>query len=580
MRWILTTIGFAVFLIACTQKQADPLIQKHLQLWQKKGFDQVPAIKEIFTDLEKHQDTTLFLAEIDALYKYLAIHPDPLIEANTLLYHVVGARLLNLGHQPGLELLERAVVISEKMGNEVLASELYSTYSALFDNQATYLFYSFKSLEIQERLGAEYFEGLQRKYFIVSSILYHAKEYMSSIEYANKSLRNIEQQKNFTDTTIYIHLYDIIGNNYLRLNKIDSAEKYFQLGWEACHKYQLKESFKKIWSGIYTGNLGRIEYLKGNIEASIPKIEEHLAIAEEFKDSLNIAIAGIRLGDIYYKLNQLNIAEKYYLQAMEAGGAVKAHYQSTYAADLLTKIFILKKDYKKALEYELISDKYDSVHNEYLELVNLQQLDALRNMERTQVALEKSKVELAVERNKRMNLIYFFCFTTIIIVALILRIKFRSKHHLLLTQKQNEALEMEMNFASIQIENFKKNIIEKNQMIEKLTQKLTYNNVIDLHQSLAENTLITDEEWKKFKLEFLKIYPSVPTVVSEYLNQPTPAEQRLITLLILGLDHQQIGNALGISKESVARSKRRLRARLQESSNIEIEDLIAKILAQ
>ncbi|MCH5682811.1 hypothetical protein LWM68_00030 [Niabella sp. W65] len=52
----------------------------------------------------------------------------------------------------------------------------------------------------------------------------------------------------------------------------------------------------------------------------------------------------------------------------------------------------------------------------------------------------------------------------------------------------------------------------------------------------------------------------------------TPAMERLAALIFLQLNNYQIANALGIGKESVARSKRRLRTILKLAADESLED--------
>jgi DNA-binding CsgD family transcriptional regulator len=63
-------------------------------------------------------------------------------------------------------------------------------------------------------------------------------------------------------------------------------------------------------------------------------------------------------------------------------------------------------------------------------------------------------------------------------------------------------------------------------------------------------------------MEFYRAYPDFFPAFKKLVANPTPAEERLATLIYLDLSNQQIANTLGISKDSVTRGKRRLKQRL------------------
>ena len=95
-----------------------------------------------------------------------------------------------------------------------------------------------------------------------------------------------------------------------------------------------------------------------------------------------------------------------------------------------------------------------------------------------------------------------------------------------------------------------------------------------LNESLLQYTLVTDTEWEKFRLEFSKAYPDFLPSLQQILPAINPAEERLATLLCLKLTSNQIANTLGIGKESVGRSKRRLKQRLNLETGAKLEDFI------
>ena len=130
--------------------------------------------------------------------------------------------------------------------------------------------------------------------------------------------------------------------------------------------------------------------------------------------------------------------------------------------------------------------------------------------------------------------------------------------------------------AKKDVKKFIGNIAEKNKLIVDLQRKLTTDN-LQVNDSLLNYTLVTDKEWENFRLEFAKAYPKFFVSLRQSLPTVNPAEERLAALLYLDISTTQIADTLGIGKESVGRSKRRLKQRLSLSPETQLEEFISKL---
>ena len=121
---------------------------------------------------------------------------------------------------------------------------------------------------------------------------------------------------------------------------------------------------------------------------------------------------------------------------------------------------------------------------------------------------------------------------------------------------------------------FKQRIIEKEAMISKLHSHILDKDDVDpeINENVIKYTLIDKDEMEKFNFEFEIAHPSVMPRLNVISKPLSPAEKRLAALIYLQLNNEQIGHALGISKDSVARSKRRLKQtlNLSQSDNLEL----------
>ena len=129
---------------------------------------------------------------------------------------------------------------------------------------------------------------------------------------------------------------------------------------------------------------------------------------------------------------------------------------------------------------------------------------------------------------------------------------------------------------------FAHHLQEKNTLIESLKDKMEAEHSQHSRQEVLDNlrsyTLVSDEEWEKFRADFTRAYPDFLPRLSSRLPQITPAEERLSALLALGFTHPQVAGTLGIGKDSVTRAKHRLRLRLYLDKSESLEDYLCNIL--
>ena len=128
---------------------------------------------------------------------------------------------------------------------------------------------------------------------------------------------------------------------------------------------------------------------------------------------------------------------------------------------------------------------------------------------------------------------------------------------------------------------FTENIIEKTNLIEKLESQIKGKEATsEQHTIISElsyQTILTEDDWNKFKSLFEKIYPGFFIKLKEKFPDITLAEQRMAALTRLRLTTKQIASMLGISVDSVHKSRQRLRQRFQVSAEENLDELVANL---
>jgi CRP-like cAMP-binding protein len=147
--------------------------------------------------------------------------------------------------------------------------------------------------------------------------------------------------------------------------------------------------------------------------------------------------------------------------------------------------------------------------------------------------------------------------------------------------QQKVAAEKEMAAAIEQLNMFTQSIIEKTKLIEQLEQQVADKPLTDEQQQLANElshqTILTEEDWEKFKTLFEKVYPGLFLKLKEMVPDITAAEHRMAALTRLHLSTKQMASMLGISPDSVYKIRQRLRKRLQLDDQVTTETYLTKI---
>ena len=161
------------------------------------------------------------------------------------------------------------------------------------------------------------------------------------------------------------------------------------------------------------------------------------------------------------------------------------------------------------------------------------------------------------------------------------RQRLESRYQRQLAFQQKVAAEKEVAAANEQLNMFTQSVIEKTKLIEQLEQQVADKPLTDEQQHLAneltQQTILTEEDWEKFKTLFERTYPGFFLKLKEIVPDITAAELRMAALTRLHLSTKHMASMLGISPDSVYKIKQRLRKRLQLNDEVTIERYLTKI---
>jgi DNA-binding CsgD family transcriptional regulator len=439
------------------------------------------------------------------------------------------------------------------------------------------VFYLLNAVNLQDKLGEEG-NGLN---YLLGKQLFFTREYKGCIYFTRLGL----QRRLDTLGSFYpMDAWHTIGLAYKDLNKYDSALYAFAQSMKVA-----RQRHDTVWYGIISGSMGEIYFDEKKYDSAKQLLlynyfinkksgewgvaafslqwASRIALAEGKKDSaLKMAKEALQILNEYHQKHPNT--EGYY---------TKTYWQETYYA---------------IGDAYLAIGKTDSFHHYFQLYVNLrdslQTVAALSSSQIVQMKLDdlKNRYQISdlrkeeeTERLKRNFIIAIITFFTALALLILNRQRIKSNYTKLIAVQQKEAAEAEVAFAKEQMNLFTLNIIEKTNLIEKLEKELS-NKTLSAEQQqliaeLSNQTILTEDDWDKFKTLFEKIYPGFFIGLKEKVSDITAAEQRMAALIKLHLSTREMGSMLGISPNSVNKTKQRLRQRINDNHSKGLEEVIA-----
>ncbi|MES2332516.1 MAG: hypothetical protein V4539_23115 [Bacteroidota bacterium] len=486
-----------------------------------------------------------------------------------------------------LRMLKEAALL----GDEQLLSEMYIIYGGMCVPEES-IYYLLKASEIQEshRISSEYMYGNYAKLSLLSYEF--MLDYESSARYA--ALGVSMYRKPDLDLHNFILLLDIAGDSYIKLNMPDSAIYYYQMIRRNIARVKLfpidfspklSGETVKIWDNIALGGIARAFILKAQFDTAYTLLLQNLRSSVDHGEMADASLVQSALAHIDYIRKDLSSAAKRYSLARQWATSNKRDILLSDALEGGAKAFAALGRYDSAYFYQkeylllkanLEAGKYES---------KIEMAKAQVRYDGIQALVDQTRNEIA--RQKMLRTIILGGVFLLGVIGVLLYNSNRLKHNLRQTEleKQKQLAESEAELArrnivhaQDQLAEVVNNISEKNKLIEGLENRLAENEKIDLQEVLRNFTIITGNDWLKFKDYFEKAYPNYWERLHHKLPNLTQSDERLLTLIKLQLGNKEIGAATGISAESVRVSVHRLRKKIEAFyPDISLEEFTATL---
>lgn len=350
------------------------------------------------------------------------------------------------------------------------------------------------------------------------------------------------------------------------LNRYEEAKRYFELAMPLLEKYGQP---KNICTAL--ANRGSIVSIMGNPAEAIPIIERACNCAKEAKEYNAYAKGLNNLADAYRRLENYPKSIEVYQSAIAFNKTHDFHENRVTNLMGLHYVYTEQGDYETANDF--LMKRYqlkDSVMGLSVQ-EKIVSLEAKYDTKQKELDLQKSENQLLIARNEITKM-----WTTFAILLLIVGFGiwyfYKKRQQLKLDLKQNEAHLIQLT----------QTLIRKNAGIKSLENELLKHTLATDEKSVAESeeenlfdqTILTIDDWTAFKINFEKTHPGYVLRLRKRYPDLSDAEERLFLLLKLNLTKNEIAAILGITPDTVKKTRSRLRKRLQLDQQDSLDEFV------
>ena len=478
-------------------------------------------------------------------------------------------------------LMSKAMHLAYELNDNYLAamvSDRYGDYMYAFENTELDVMYTMNACELYDQIHL-WPAFIYYDYMRLSSMLWYVREYAGSIQYALKAI-NVLNAQTYNDNPYrdmnMISCYNTIALSYKNMHLFDLAFLYFQKGLDIERKIG-----HPVWKGIISGNMAQIYFEQEGYAKALPLFEMDYATSNKGGDYGSAANSLQWAARTNLKLGNKILALQ---QNREAFILLRKMPKANYLANIYFTAAEIYRELGNRDSLIYYTGLFNTLHDS-LERTIYQSSISIAKLrlsdEQSRLNIMKLRREKGEQLQQRNFIIAGILFLAVVALFLInrqrLKIKFQQKFY---AQEKIRA-QQEIESARAQLKMFTENIIEKTNLVEKLEQQLNNKTISreeqQLISELSQQTILTEDDWVKFKSLFEKIFPMFFQRLKNTATDITVAEQRMAALTRLQLTTRQMASMLGISLDSVHKTRQRLRKRFTLSNDANIEEYISGI---
>ena len=480
-----------------------------------------------------------------------------------------------------LDLLKEALRLAYKIEDEMLIAEVNQAlahyYTVKFE-YGTSVMYAHIADETREKVGKENFFNNVSNLYHLSYALYHSREYADAIKASNAALQWHEDPRSSPEDTLpqyfKMHAWNTIGLCYEKLGKYDSA-------FMAFHRALKLSGDDAFWNGLIAGNKGDVYFQMGRYDSAAA------LLSLDVQQSLNSGVLDNAANSMQWiaRIHIINNKPEEALQLLRnATELLKKSPNPNYQVNIYQAYALVFKAlknpdslYEYNLKYQMLHDSLEKVASDNRAEIVLMRME---NQEAVHQILALNKEQRRIKLIRNLILV-------VILLTSVVGYMFLNRSRLKMKLRQQQALEKqrktEADYASAreQLALFKQHMTEKTSLIanlqNQLIDKISGEEKMQQISELSQQAILTDADWEKFKSLFEKVYPGFFNSLRQMSADITLAELRMAALCKLQVYPKEAANLLGISLNSVHKTRQRLRHRLSLDPDANLEEYFIEL---
>lgn len=418
----------------------------------------------------------------------------------------------------------------------------------------------------------------------IGNVYYAQGNYPEALKnYRTELKMAIASKDKFVITTSYFN----IGRIYYKEGNDTDAVKYIRASLNYLNGTQFWIGY--ISDRYYT--LGLVYSDMGNYSLATLYADSSLKGYREMGSNIGMASVYVEIGTIYMKQGKLQDALESATKGLSLAKEVRGPLQMKDAYLLLSGINAEMHDYKAGYDnYKEYSNTLDSVSSDAIQqkITVLEKNYSFEKMEDS-IHVEQEKIDIikaAVSKRKSMVTWSAVVISILILISALLAInrqQIKGKKDSIIYENEKQRMESELANAKTILDEYIQSMAEKNKLLEEFKSDIEElkmvndKGTIEKLEYLNKATILTEEDWNKFRLLFEQVYGGFFKRLKEKLLDLTQAEIRLVCLTKLNIGTKQMAGILGVSFDTIKKSRHRLRRKLGLSEEDSIDDIVNSI---
>jgi hypothetical protein len=475
-----------------------------------------------------------------------------------------------------------AINYFEKRGDDRYAGASHYYLGKHYYDQRMYgdaFYHQVQARKLFNKVGLRNIPDIGKFLHLMALNYYHFGYYKEVVQLMLASIKLPAFNENMS-----IQRYNTLGLAYRQLDQLDSAAYYFK------RTQQVAASLHDTnWVYIATGNLGSTLMKRGQYEQAIPLLMQDYEYSQYLdRHPLMARNAALSIAQAWQKLNRQDNALHYLSESRRMNSLIRDK----------NRMWKEQSDEQyKLTHYEVLHDYYKNKGKSRMAYLYLDSLTCLRNetnlrynkmtnkLAEDRLTIEQQLTNLAVqevEKKKikwRLQLIIGIVGMLAAIISMLyymLRLK-QAKDNLLaekdraLRQLAQERIEARLAEAHVELNEYMLRLEEKKNLVQIFQSEIDQIRTTTIGQSsqldelksrLVNMKLLTLDDWNDFRQRFNQAFGGLLDQLKMQYGNITHAEERIYALEKLNVSTNQMAWMLGISPESVRKTRYRLRKKI------------------